>query len=102
MNQVEMSNLLLRIAVMINQETGANLYEGTFNPDRLGMAFGKNDFFYDVSSVRTVELWRPHQKFEERISIDVYDKLIEPSLGQFILDAVRKQIGIWLEENNSK
>ena len=87
-----------RIVLILTRELDVNLIDGFHRDAEPGKKYRGNEFFYNSGPVRFVEIWKPHQPFNERTKIDVFDLLETPELDQFILANMRRHLHVWLDQ----
>ena len=70
-----------------------------FHPmSEINVPYSERNVCYDAGRVRTVELWR--QGSDDRVTLDVFDELGTPILGQTILDWMRGHLSNWFSASS--
>lgn len=97
MTQVFMCDLMLRIVEILEYEFRIKIHDGYLG-DYRSKDLQNNEFFFSAGQVSTIEFWKPGQSQDERPRLNVSDYWNNPELGQYILDWMRQQMRIWIDE----
>jgi len=97
MTQVFMDGLMRRIVEILEYEFRIKIHDGYLG-DYRPKDRQNNEFFFNAGQVSTIEFWKPGQSYDEPLRLNISDYWGNPELGQYILDWMRQQMRIWIDE----